>query len=168
MRRRALRAYAAIAIAVGTTGCSYDWTVSASSPSDAGPPTDATVPDASDASIPDAAGDVGTVDAPGPSDDGATSCADLLTAIGSAEVAAKTGCTVGVPCMATIKDQCGCTFFLAQQSSTGTQDLENALGAYQNAACTGVCPTCATPPSSVTCLESGSGDGGFTSTCTEP
>jgi hypothetical protein len=167
--RRALRACAAIAIAVATTGCSYDWTVSASSPSDAGPPTDATVPDASDASIPDAAEDVGTVDAPPPSDDGAPSCVDLGAAIGAAELAAKTGCMVGVGCSAKITDQCGCTFFLAQQSGTATQQLENALGAYESAACSGPCPTCdAGAPISVTCLESGTSDGGFTSTCTEP
>jgi hypothetical protein len=171
LMRRALRAYAAIAIAVATTGCSYDWALSASSGSDAGdagPSTDATVPDASDASVPDAAEDVGTVDAPPPPDDGAPSCADLLTAIGAAELAAKTGCTVGVPCTATINDQCGCKFFLAEQSSTATGQLENALGAYESAACSGPCPTCPTPPSSVACLESGTSDGGFTSTCIEP
>jgi hypothetical protein len=167
--RRAPREHAAIALAVLATGCSYDWTVSGTSPVDAGPPVnDATVPDANDSSVADAEGDVAAFDANPPSDDGAPSCASLLTAIGSAEVAAKTGCTVGVPCMATIQDQCGCTFFLAQQSSTATQQLENALGAYESAACSGPCPTCdAGAPISVTCLES-STDGGFTSTCTEP
>jgi hypothetical protein len=169
--RSALRAYAAIAVAIATTGCSYDWTVPASSRSDAGDagaPMDATVPDASDASVPDAAADVVTVDALPPPDDGAPSCAELLTAIGAAEPAAKTGCTVTVPCTATIKDQCGCTFFLAEQSGTATEQLENALSAYENAACSGPCPTCPTPPGSVACLESGTSDGGLTSTCTEP
>jgi hypothetical protein len=167
--RSALRAYAAIAVGVATTGCSYDWTVSGSSAYDAGPTVDATVPDASDAAVVDAAEDVGAVDASPPSDDGAPSCADLGAAIGAAELTAKTGCAVGFGCSATIKDQCGCTFFLAQASGTATQQLESALGAYENAACSSPCPACdAGAPSSVTCLESSTSDGGVTATCTEP
>jgi hypothetical protein len=141
MTTRGLRECAAIVLVVATTACSYDWTVSASSPSDSGPPEgDATVPDAAvdssivDAQLPDTA--------PPPGVD-AAECAALLADVEADEFPARTGCTLGEPCtVALTLPVCGGVFY-ATRGTSQTLALQNAIAAFNAASCE---PAISCPP----------------------
>jgi hypothetical protein len=103
--------------------------------------------------------DAGSVDA-------APSCADILSDISSAKVAAQTGCSDS--CASTITDQCGCAFFVVGPASMATNDLGSAVAAFKAAHCTASCGTCPTPPASVQCLPGTTSDGGIAGVCQQP
>jgi len=132
-------------LALLLAGCSYDWTVSATPPSDSGhdaPPSDAPLSDDSpvdavaeppldasptdsttgsdaDASPPDAAG-----------------CQQLLQTAKNALPPALV-CVPTMPnvCTAQAQDWCGCPVYLADGTSTAYMDFVNAVTAFDSASC---------------------------------
>jgi hypothetical protein len=171
MAAKAPRTIAAIGLVaagvIAGPACSYDWAGGGvSATSDGGPPkTDATAP-ITDASAADASYDAAIHEDGATGDAAGPSCADILSDIGAAKLAAQEDCSVS--CTSTIADQCGCTYFVADPSSTATSDLGSAVAAFKSAHCTASCGTCATPPTSVQCLAGTGSDGGIAAVCHQP
>lgn len=122
-----MRAVAMVIVLLGTTRCSYDWTV-ASVVAD-------TTPDTQDTTVLDTA----VVDTT-PSD-AAPDCAALLAAVASARTAAKRCVSTAGVCTTEVTDECGCKSVVAQPGEDRNRYV-NAVSAA--AGCKSLaCGTCA-------------------------
>ena len=155
--------------ALAVCAACYDWTIgpAASGASDAGPDADGAI----DASAPrDAGADSASVDSSSVSDGGppdtAPDCETLLGTVASDQAAAELCSAKPNDCMSTVKDQCGCTVFVAQSSSPATSAYLGAVQKLAQAGCVVGCGKCPTPPSQSLCL-AGEQDGGVAEICTQ-
>jgi hypothetical protein len=150
-------------LALLLAGCSYDWSVSATPPSDGGHdafPADASVADSSDAAPTDVAtdpsADTGPTDSSGEIE-AAANCQQLLqsakNALGPALVCMPTMPNV---CKAQAHDWCGCTVYLADGTSTAYTDFVNAVSMFESGSCrsTIFCPDTCPSASSGICVVS--------------
>jgi hypothetical protein len=144
-----------VLVGAACAGCSYDWETGAAS-GEAGVP-EASAEAAIDAGGADAAIDV-AVDAGvdvGPAPEGgpdAAYCGDLAAQVDTAKTSAKKCTTTPPDCGSSVKDQCGCTVFVAQSSSAATQNYVSLVQEFGQSGCVLGCGTCGPPPTQSYCL----------------
>jgi hypothetical protein len=147
-RRRAsfplLLALAAIVAAAHAAGCAYDWTVGHAAASDAGADVDlveAGAEGASEASSADGApadatpGADGGASAEASAAEAAASCAQLEAEVRADRGPAVTCTPVVGACSASVSDECGCTVYVGDGTSSQTTTYKNAVSAFLGAGC---------------------------------
>ena len=138
-------------------GCSYDWTIGS------GPTgTEAGADAATDTTLDSpTGGDSPAIDAPidASSDEaGPPNCTVLASDLQQAHAQAIL-CTPQVgACETPVTDECNCTVYVGNGSSTATTNYRLALQNFETASCTPSCPGCGSPQPGL-CITS---DGGST------
>jgi hypothetical protein len=141
-------------------GCSFDWTIGGTEGGSDGGGRDASL----DTHVPPAdtgMHDTGThetsaADVVDSASEDALSCAALVADVETARSAA-----VACPppsagdCGTHVTDQCGCIVYVAQPSSTQTDDYKLAISRLLKSGCSLGCNACGSPPKGAACLVSG-------------
>jgi hypothetical protein len=135
-------------IAVGlSAACSLDWTIGSDGGAEASTldaPTD-TGASPHDGGTSDVVDDAGH--------EAAASCSSLRADVGAARAAAILCMSMPTDCESHVTDQCGCTVFVAQSSSSATADYLAAIEALKMSGCPLGCASCPKPmPVEAECL----------------